>query len=114
MQALTENPAAKAASPQGMQNWLTGVQQSVDKRRSSLSKVSLSDIQQAAQSYGATNYSNSATKAAAKWSKKLPGMMSLWQAQRAAARAIPRQPGTDNIARVQAVVKLAMAAKGKL
>lgn len=114
MQAMTVNPAALAASPQGMANWLAGVNASVDKRRASLSKVSLADIQSAAQQYGQTNYQASATKAGVKYAKKLPGLMNLWTAQKAAANAIPRVPGTDNIGRVQAVVKLAMAARGKL
>lgn len=114
MQGMTENPAAKAASPQGMQNWLSGVQNSVEKRRNSLSRVTLADIQQAASAYGQQNYSASSTKAASKWAKKLPGMMSLWAAQKAAARAIPRVAGGDNLERVRAVVKLAQAAKGRL
>jgi hypothetical protein len=111
---LTTNPAQLAASPQGMANWLQGVQQSVDKRRASLSRVSLQDIQGAAQQYGQANYTASATKAKVKYAKKLPALTSLWNAQRAAVAAIPKQPGTDNVARWQAAVNLAMAAKGKI
>lgn len=114
IQGMTVNPAQLAASPQGMANWLAGVQASVAKRQASLSRVSLADIQSAAASYGQANYTNSATKASAKYAKRLPGLMSLWAAQRAKAHSIPRVPGTDNIARVQAVVALAIAAKGKL
>lgn len=111
---LTVNPAAQAASPQGMANWLNGVQQSVGKRQRNLAKVQLADIQAAAQSYGHTNYGRSAAKAQAKYEKKLPGLTALWQAQKVAARAIPKQVGSDNLARVQTVIALAMKAKGNI
>jgi hypothetical protein len=114
IQALTVNPAALAASAQGMANWLAGVQGSVQKRQNNLAKVQLSDIQAAAQAYGQTNYTNSATKAQAKYEKKLPAMTNLWNAQRAAVRSIPRVPGTNNQGRWSAAVQLAMAAKGKI
>lgn len=116
IQGLTVNPAQQAASPQGMANWLQGVQNSVAKRQASLNRVTLADIQQAAQSYGQANYTNSATKATAKYGKKLPGMMALWQAQSAAAKAIPHSPGNMGSAmqRVQAVIQLAINARGKI
>lgn len=112
--SMTQNPAALAASPAGMANWLAGVQASVDKRRNNLNKVSLSDIQGAAQAYGQTNYTSSANKAQHKYAKKLPALTNLWNAQRAAVRSIPKTPGTNNQARWSAAVALAMAAKGKI
>jgi hypothetical protein len=111
---LTVNPAAQAASPEGMANWLAGVNNSVNKRRASLSRVSLSDIQSAAQQYGQANYTSSAAKAKAKYEKKLPALSSLWNAQKARVASIPRQPGTNNQARWSAAVDLAMQAKGKI
>lgn len=114
IQALTVNPAAQAASPQGMANWLAGVNASVAKRQAALARVSLADIQQAAATYGQSNYTASAAKAKAKYERKLPQLTALWNAQKAAVRSIPRQPGTANEGRWRAAVQLAMAAKGKI
>ena len=114
IQALTVNPAAQAASAQGMANWMAGIQNSVQKRQASLGRVTLADIQGAAQAYGQQNYVNSATKAQAKYARKLPALTTLWNAQRAAVAAVPRQAGTNNQGRWLAAVNLAMAAKGKI
>lgn len=112
--SLSVNPAAKAGSPEGMSAWLAGVQQSVAKRKASLARVSLQDIQSAAQTYGQSNYTNSQAKAKAKYDRKLPALQALWNAQHAAVQAIAKVPGTTNQARWAAAVNLAMAAKGRV
>jgi hypothetical protein len=116
IQAVSESPMAKAASPAAQQKYLNRTQLAVSSGRMAqrLNAVSLSAWQSQAINIGAMNLANGARKGQAKYSAAAQKLQSLWQQQHSAAQAIPHDGSLGSaMARVQAVVQLAMQYAGR-
>lgn len=108
------NPMALAASPEAMQNYLNGVQRSVDsgKRVRALNAASVADWKNNAIQYGATNLANGAKKAQAKYQRNIAPYAAVWPQMRQAAQALPKGGLANATARVQAALGVIMGVAG--
>lgn len=105
------NPAALAATPEAMQAWIQGCQNSMAKRAAKLASVDFSFWKQQTKQYGAANYAASGQKGKAKYNRGVAKMGSAYADASAAAHAItgPKSKARA-MARVSAVIDVLQAA----
>lgn len=114
--AVTESPTAKAASPTAQQRYLTATQEAVTSGRMAarLNAVTLQQWQAAAAGIGAQNLSNAATKGAAKVTANFQKNMQVYMNASAAAAAIPADGSVSTaVAKVQAAITAMKQGFGK-
>src|SRR5215469_2202052 len=110
----TVNPMALAATPEAMQNYLNGVQRSVDsgKRARSLNAANVADWKNNAVNYGATALAAGAKKSQAKYQRNIAPYAAVWPQMSQAARALPRGGLANAVNRVQAALSVIMGVAG--
>lgn len=115
IQAVTENPMAKAASPEAEQLYLNNVQLSVSsgKRSAKLNAVPMSRWQGNAINIGSTLLSSGASKAIDKVTAHFQKWAPIYQQAHTAVQGMPKGGLVNAMARVQAVVQMFMTAAGR-
>ena len=112
VQAVTENPAAKAATPEAMQRYQDGVAQSVSsgRRAASLNAVTLEAWKQAATTKGAQRLPSGASAGAQKQLAAMQKWAPIYAQASQAAAAVPKG---DMLGRLRANLNVLLAAAGK-
>jgi hypothetical protein len=115
VQAVTQSPAAAAATPQAEQLYIQGVQQSVTsgKRAAALQAVTLQQWQQATTQKGAARLASGAQAAQSKVQAFFTKQAPVYAAMKAAVSNMPKGGLVNAVARVQAALQVEMAAAGR-
>lgn len=108
VQAVTENPAAKAAAKVADGTWAANTTAAAGRLQDSLSRVTLQGWQQQAAGVGATNFAASAAKAGPKYAARAQAL-----AQAASAASQAAEAENDPMAKVRAAINAMKSAFGK-
>ena len=114
IQGFTGNPMQLAATPEAMQAYLDGVQNSVTsgRRAKGLAQTSAATWQQNAINVGAPRLASGAQKAQGKYNAKIAPYAAVWPQMRAASRALPKGGLANAQARAAAALQVIMQAAG--
>jgi hypothetical protein len=113
---VTESPMAKAAQPDAMNRYLSGVQNSVSsgKRAAALQSADFNQWKQNALNVGAGRLGTGAQKAKSRFQNQMNKWAPVYQQASQAAQAIPHDGSMGSaLARVQASMQVMMSAAGK-
>lgn len=111
---VTENPMQKAATPEAMDRYISGVQRSVSngKRAAKLNAVPMSRWQNNATTVGATRLADGAQKAMDKVTANAQKWAPIWQQISDSVAAMPKGGLANAQARANAAIAMAMNAAG--
>lgn len=110
--STTVNPMAMAATPEALDAYVNGCQNSVTsgKRANSLNQANVADWKNNATKFGANNLATGAQKSQSKYSRKIAPFAAVWPQMRAAARALPKGGAAAAKARYGAALDVLMSA----